>query len=198
MPDRPGRAAAALLVAAVLAAAGCGSPAEPAPASPASRTDPTSAVPHALPAAEPLTVAIPSIGVRTGRLIALGLQRSGEMEVPSDAGTTGWFKVGPTPGQVGPAIVAAHVNYRGVPGVFSRLHEVEPGDEITVERADGVPARFSAYDVERFPKSRFPTERIYGNTDMPELRLITCGGEFDPATRNYLDNVVVFARLVGA
>jgi sortase family protein len=200
MSDRLGRAAVTLLVTAVLAgaAAGCGSPAETASPTPApSRTDTTSAPAHALPAADPLTVTIPSIGVRTGRLIELGLTKSGEMEVPSDAVTTGWFKVGPTPGEVGPAIIAAHVNYRGVPGAFTRLHEMEPGEEVTVERADGVPARFSVYLVERFPKSRFPTERIYGDTDAPELRLITCGGEFDRATRNYLDNVVVFARLVG-
>jgi hypothetical protein len=35
-------------------------------------------------------------------------------------------------------------------------------------------------------------------TDSPELRLITCGGAFDTATRSYRDNVVVYARLVAA
>jgi hypothetical protein len=28
------------------------------------------------------------------------------------------------------------------------------------------------------------------------LRVITCGGEYDPATGHYVDNLVVFATLV--
>jgi hypothetical protein len=203
------RLAAVLLGITVLGsvAAGCGSPSETASTAPvpsvaeAVTAAPTNASPAAAPPAllkaDPVTLNIPSIGVQTGKLIELGLKKSGEMEVPSDAVTAGWLKLGPAPGEVGPAVIAAHVNYKGVPGVFTRLHEMRPGEEIAVKRADGVVARFSAYRVERFPKSQFPTEQVYGNTDSPELRLVTCGGEFDRAARNYLDNVVVFARLVG-
>ncbi len=170
----------------------------PAPAPPAPSAAPVpAATPAALPEARPVSLAVPAIDVRTDRLIDLGLTPTGEMEVPDDAVTAGWLTLGPTPGEVGPAVIAAHVDYEGVPGVFTRLHEVEPGDEVAVRRADGAVARFSAYRVERFAKSRFPTEDVYGDTDSPELRLITCGGAFDRSTRNYLDNVVVFARAVG-
>ena len=207
MADRLGRPAVALLAAVLLGGAvGCGSPAAPvapapppapgAVASPGTGASPEAGL-RAPPEAAPLTVQVPSIGVRTDGLVALGLTTSGEMEVPVDAVTAGWLRVGPTPGEVGPTVIAAHVDYKGVPGVFHRLHGVRPGDEIAVERADGVAARFSAYRVERFPKSRFPGDEVYGNTDSPELRLITCGGDFDRATRNYLDNMVLFARLAG-
>jgi hypothetical protein len=69
------------------------------------------------------------------------------------------------------------------------------GDTAVVRRSDGTPVRFTAYRVERFSKSAFPTADVYGNTESPELRLITCGGAFDEAVGHYRDNVVVFARL---
>jgi hypothetical protein len=173
-----------------------GTPA-PAPAPSAAPVPVTTVSPAALPEARPVSLSVPAIDVRTDRLIDLGLTPTGEMEVPDDAVTAGWLTLGPTPGEVGPAVIAAHVDYEGVPGVFTRLDEMEPGDEVAVRRADGTVATFSAYRVERFAKSRFPTEDVYGDTDAPELRLITCGGAFDSSTRNYLDNVVVFARSAG-
>jgi hypothetical protein len=201
MPDRrPGRRLAARVVAVVLlaATAGCGgTPTEPTPASGSAPvqgpTAPTSAVVRAR--ATPTALEIPAIGVNTGELVDLGLTPSGAMEVPDDAATAGWFALSPVPGEVGPAVLAAHVDYKKVPGVFSRLHEVEVGDTAVVRRSDGTPVRFTAYRVERFSKSEFPTADVYGNTESPELRLITCGGAFDEAVGHYRDNVVVFARL---
>jgi sortase (surface protein transpeptidase) len=151
-----------------------------------------------LPASRPLSVQVPSIEVRTGELIDLGLTAERELEVPDDAVTAGWFELSPTPGEVGPAVIAGHVDYAGVPGVFGRLQDVQPGDEISVARADGTTAVFTVYEVQWYPKSQFPTERVYGNTEAPELRLITCGGAFDEASRNYLDNVVVYGRMTSA
>jgi hypothetical protein len=163
----------------------------------ASRPGSTSAdaQPPVLPESAPETLQIPSIGVSTGQLIELGLDPEGALEVPSDAVTTGWYTGGPTPGELGPAVIAAHVNYNKVPGTFARLHELEPGAEATVHRADGTSAVFTIYQVERYPKAEFPTEQVYGNTDGPELRLITCGGDFDPSTGNYVDNVVAYGKL---
>jgi sortase (surface protein transpeptidase) len=146
---------------------------------------------HATPAA----LEIPAIGVNTAELVDLGLTPSGAMDVPDDAATAGWFALSPVPGEPGPAVLAAHVDFEKVPGVFARLHELKVGDTAVVRRADGTPVRFVAYRVERFAKSAFPTQDVYGNTAAPELRLITCGGSFDQAAGHYRDNVVVFARL---
>jgi sortase (surface protein transpeptidase) len=151
-----------------------------------------------LPESAPLRVQIPAIGVATGELVQLGLTAQRALEVPVDAVTAGWFKLSPTPGEIGPSVIAGHVNYGSVPGVFAKLHEMKPGDTITVDRADGTSAEFTAYAVERFPKAAFPTERVYGNTESPELRLITCGGGFNEAAGEYLDNVIVFAKLTNA
>jgi hypothetical protein len=37
---------------------------------------------------------------------------------------------------------------------------------------------------------------VYGPTNDPELRLLTCGGTFDHAAHSYVDNVIVYAKLV--
>lgn len=35
------------------------------------------------------------------------------------------------------------------------------------------------HDVDRYPKQAFPSSRVYGTTTSPELRLVTCGVEFN-------------------
>ena len=49
--------------------------------------------------------------------------------------------------------------------------------------------------MQAFDKTRFPTDRVYGPTAGPELRLITCGGAFDAATGHYERNVIAFGVL---
>lgn len=113
--------------------------------------------------------------------------------MPTGPQDVGWFSEGSVPGEAGPAVVVGHVDSWQGPGVFSRLRELRPGDTIDVPRSDGTVARFAVDSVERFEKSAFPTGRVYGPTAGPALRLVTCGGPFDPQTRSYVDNVVVFA-----
>lgn len=143
----------------------------------------------------PQELAIPAIGVHTS-LIELGLNADRTVEVPEDAGIAGWYTGGPKPGETGPAALIGHVDSRSGPGVFYRLPELSVGDEVLVRDRGGTVVRFVVEDIEQYPKDAFPTERVYGDTEGPELRLITCGGAFDPAERSYRDNIVVFARAV--
>ena len=148
-----------------------------------------------LPPAKPASLTIPAIGVRVEAITDLGLTPEGALQVPGDATTVGWFTGAPSPGEDGPAVLAAHVDYKHVPGAFSRLKELQPGAQARVGRADGRIAVFTVYRVDRYAKAAFPTDRVYGDTPDPELRLITCGGAFDRASGNYLDNVVAYAKL---
>jgi LPXTG-site transpeptidase (sortase) family protein len=91
-----------------------------------------------------------------------------------------------------------HVDSRTGPAVFYRLQELRPGDEIQVMNADNQVVRFQVEQLRQVAKDNFPTEMVYGMTPEPTLRLITCGGVFDSASRSYRDNVIVFAsRLEG-
>ncbi|MGH3446207.1 MAG: sortase domain-containing protein, partial [Nocardioidaceae bacterium] len=113
---------------------------------------------------------------------------------PSDK--PGWYRYSPTPGQVGPSVIVGHVSSAHYgPGIFYRLGKLHTGDVVRVRRADGVTATFTVRRVASYPKASFPTKRVYGDIDHPGLRLITCGGDYDPEGSGYPDNTVVFASL---
>jgi hypothetical protein len=142
----------------------------------------------------PTRLRIPAIGVDS-ELMELGLQSDGSLEVPPDAVPAGWFTGAPTPGELGPAIIAGHVRWNGTPGVFERLTDLAVDDVVDIARRDGSTAEFRVTRIEHFAKSAFPTEAVYGDIPRAGLRLITCGG-LDPDTNDYAENVVVFAVLV--
>jgi hypothetical protein len=146
------------------------------------------------PASPPVRLAIPAVGVITP-LVRLGRERDGSMQVPADFDRAGWFTEGPSPGQVGPAVIAGHIDSHRGPAVFYRLRELRPGDTVQVELADGARLRFVVEQARSFPKASFPTAEVFGPAPWAALRLVTCGGDFDRARGSYRDNLVVFARL---
>ena len=150
-----------------------------------------------LPASAPTRVRVPALGVDTA-LVTLGLEPSGAMQVPDGGADVGWYDRSPTPGQVGPTVLAGHVSWDGEPGVFFDLGGLAPGELVDVARTDGATVTYRVTGVEQYPKDAFPTLEVYGNTPGPELRLITCGGSFDDASGHHRDNVVVYAEMVGS
>jgi hypothetical protein len=145
---------------------------------------------------EPTEFSIPAIDTDSS-LVPLGLNPDQTIAVPpvTDPMQAGWYKLGATPGERGPAVILGHVDGTSGPGIFSRLPELKPGNEVRVARQDHTRLRFVVTRVEQVPKSAFPAERVYGDTLFPELRLITCGGSFDHTTRSYQDSLIVYAVL---
>ena len=166
------------------------------PAPPRSTEPPASvtSAPAPAPVLTPVAVRVPRVGIDSV-LVPLGLNPDNTLEVPRDFSVAGWYIYRPVPGDVGPSIIAGHVDSRTGPAVFYRLRELEPGDSIEVERDDGSVAVFTVTAREQYDKDDFPTERVYGPTEGAELRMITCGGTFDRSVGHYDDNIVVFARL---
>jgi sortase (surface protein transpeptidase) len=112
---------------------------------------------------------------------------------------TSWLDTGPAPGQAGPAALYGHVYTAAAgPAVFYQVGDLVPGDAVDVTRADHRVAVFTVYRVAEYPKDEFPAMAVYGGTQAPELRLITCGGAFDTATGSYRNNIVAYARLTRA
>lgn len=146
-------------------------------------------------AANPVRIRIPSINV-DAPVGPLGLDAAGALEVPTDFDATGWYEPGPEPGERGPAVIAGHVDsFRG-PAVFFRLNALRDGQDVFVDRADGTTVTFRTRLKESYLKNSFPTEKVYTSTPNAQLRLITCGGQFDEAARRYLGNIVVYADMV--
>jgi len=152
------------------------------------------------PAAAPVSLTIPLIGVQTN-LMTLGLGRDGTLQVPPPnmVSVAGWYTGSPRPGAIGSSIIVGHIDgdAGNVKGVFFRLRQLSAGDKIYVKRADGTLVEFRVTSIQQYPKDHFPTEAVYGPVPDPELRLITCGGAFDPATGHYVLNLVVYATEVG-
>jgi sortase (surface protein transpeptidase) len=188
---------AAVAVAAGTVAVVSGTDGAPAPAVVAAVAAPPAPVVLTRPVADavaaPAQVTIPAIGLDTD-LVGIGVDAAGALVPPADYGQAGWFSAGPAPGDVGPAVLAGHVDSKAGPAVFFRLEELEPGDQVVVTRSDGQQVPFTVTEVAAYPKTAFPTTEVYGPTTGAELRLITCGGTFDHSRRSYTDNVVVYAR----
>jgi Sortase domain len=154
---------------------------------------------YRLARSEPARIGIPAIRVRA-RVAPLGEAHDGSIAVPSlkTPFVTGWFDRGPTPGSPGASVILGHVDAEGVgPAIFYNLGKVRPGDRIYIRLHSGRTAIFEAYSIALYQKTRFPTAAVYGYTNWPTLRLVTCGGEFDPRTGHYLGNIVVFASYIG-
>jgi hypothetical protein len=151
------------------------------------------------PCAEPTYTGDPTrLRIRTihvdASLERLGVDASNQLVPPKSYTRPGWFTKGVPPGDAGPAVVAGHVDSYTGPGVFYNLHTLKAGDIVEVRRGS-VWIRFVVTTVERYPKDHFPTEKVYMPTPGAELRLITCGGQFDYVKRSYRDNIVVYAIL---
>ncbi|MEU8467372.1 class F sortase [Streptomyces sp. NPDC029006] len=173
------------------------------PPQPASAAAPdTSAAPDTF-AAPPVTlpfsaadrVRIPAIQV-DAPVMPVGLDADGWVAAPppENPGTAGWFTGAVSPGEKGTAVVVGHVDNKQGPAVFYGLGALKKGNRVEVVRQDGRTAVFEVYGVEVFEKNNFPGDRVYGSKGRPELRVITCGGDFSKQS-GYEGNVVVFARL---
>ncbi|MFC5959648.1 class F sortase [Streptomyces pratens] len=150
-----------------------------------------------LPRSAPTRLRIPDINV-DAPFTDLAIAASGELDAPppDDTNLVGWFAGGASPGERGTSIIAGHVDTKASAAVFARLSELEKGDRFEVERADGRKAEFVVHHAESFAKDDFPDKRVYADTDVAQVRLITCSGEYDRKAKDYTENLVVFAHLV--
>ncbi|GMA30111.1 class F sortase [Litorihabitans aurantiacus] len=194
------------------------SDASAAPTDPAHTKAPVSSVPEPeappseeapAPAPEPEPEPVASLGVGVDpvalriadievdeQMMELGIADDGKMEVPDDWDRVGWFTGGGRPGGRGPTVIAGHVDSPTGPAVFFRLTELEVGDRVEVDDADGTTHAYEVYRVENFLKDDYPTREVFGALATDELRLVTCTGEFDTRSQRHDQNRVVFARAI--
>jgi hypothetical protein len=204
--DRRGRIVAAIAIILVVGGIGLisllttsrpGAP-EASVGEPAGSPSPSPVAAAVLSRSIPVSLDIPSIGVHSV-IQRSGLNAEGGLEVPAPGAhynEAAWYQGSPTPGSLGPAILLGHIDSAAEgPSVFYRLGEMQPGDLVSVTRADDSVAVFIVDEVNRYPKVDFPTHLVYGNIDHAGLRMVSCGGAFDQSTGHYVDNIVVFASL---
>jgi len=142
----------------------------------------------------PVELRIPAIDVRVA-VDVVGLDAAGQVEVPVDVARSGWYRFSAKPGSgEGSTVIVGHVD--GVDqgaGAFYDLRSLNPGDTITLTRADDRQVTYEVVARERFDKDRVPLRELFSRGGHERLTLITCGGPFDPASLEYTDNIVVTA-----
>jgi hypothetical protein len=143
----------------------------------------------------PVRLVIGSLGIAT-HVGSVGLLPNHQVMVPTSTRTVSWFRLGPTPGQIGSSVILGHVDSYQGPGVFFNLKLLRPGAVISVTLADGATARFGVVRVVQYSKTGFPDRLVYGAHGTRLLNLVTCGGVFNRATGHYESNIVVFSKLV--
>lgn len=163
----------------------------PSPTPSASPTPAPINTPTYLTGVEPVRLEIPAIGVDADVVdLAIG---PGDPEVPEAWEDAGWYTTTRDPGEIGPSVIAGHIDSKSGPAVFYRLNELTNGDEIIVHDEDGESRTFTVRDAGQYPKENLPDEVFGFGQRRPELRLITCGGSFDTSFGHYEDNLVVYA-----
>lgn len=182
-PATAGGDPAAPLALTAVAGAPFAPPAPPAP----------SPTPTPPPVGLPTRLAIPRIGIDAA-VDQVGQTPEGAMDVPRGYDTTGWYRLGPRPGQSGNAVITGHVDSPTAAAVFWKLHYLRPGDAITVGADDGERRSFVVTRVVSYRREELPLDEIFGPAAGAQLNLITCDrrGPFDKARQEYGRLVVVY------
>lgn len=131
----------------------------------------------------------------TAAVVPVGVAPDGQMEVPERVAEVGWYRFGPAPGgDAGSAVLAGHVDDRvqGA-GAFARLDELTAGGTVVVRRAGAAALTWRIAEVRTVDKDALDLPALFARDGAPRLTLVTCGGAFDRASRQYAENVVVTA-----
>jgi len=157
---------------------------------PEDEVEPVASGPWGVP---PMKLSMPSLGVEAP-IVPVGKDADGAMAAPTDPDTVAWYELGPGMGVAGNVVLAGHVNWAGRLRTFGNLHELEPGDAILVIDEKDHGYQYVVQSSQWVRAEGAPVEEIFANSDQPTLTLITCGGEYVAATREYLDRLIVRAK----
>ncbi len=155
-----------------------------------------SGAPPRAPAPRPVEVQVAAVGIRMP-VVPKGVRTNGEMALPPRPDRLGWYRYGPAPTERGSTVLAGHVDSgRYGIGPLARLRAVDVGDRLVVRLVDGSVLRYRTVGVRVVDKQSRALRSAFATTGPPRLRIVTCGGEFDPDRGGYQDNVVLTAEPV--
>lgn len=128
------------------------------------------------------------------KVIDVGIEGNGAMEIPESFWEAGWYRYGPAPGaDTGNVVIAAHVDSLTEVMPFAQLKDVEIGAVVTVVLADGQTLAYEVTEVRNLPKATLDGSEIFKRDGPHLLKVITCGGDWLPEKGDYEDNIVLTA-----
>lgn len=161
------------------------------PAKTASKnTTPIPPAPASMKGDYPVRIVVPSIGLDSA-IEGVGVNKEGEMDVPDgNTDIVGWYKKGTVPGNVGSAVLDAHVY-----AAFSELHRVSPGEHIYIYTAKNKKLDFVVSKANTYALNELSPSLLFSQNDARRLNLITCAGSLTADGSTYDHRLVVFAIL---
>lgn len=143
----------------------------------------------------PTAVRVPSVGLELG-VVPVGVREDGQMDVPDLVSELGWYRFGPAPGAAtGSAVLAAHVDSDIGAAPMASVLRASEGDPIEIATAAGAMLDYRITSIEQISKDELRLDALFARDGEHVVRLVTCGGEWDPAAGAYEDNIVVTAVL---
>lgn len=142
----------------------------------------------------PTRLRIPKIDV-SAVVESVGVDTDGNMAAPSDWRDVSWYEPGFSPGEVGNAVFAGHLDWDGNTAVFWDLDELRSGDVVQVE-GDGRLLTYVVTSVEVYDYDVVDTSPIFGTAEGSQIKLITCDGEFIDGSDTYEKRLIVTAQLI--
>lgn len=155
-------------------------------------TTPQSAV--ATQASQPVRMTLRRLGI-DALVLPVTVGADGLLAVPANPRQLGWWAQSARPGMPsGSVVIDGHVDSatRGLGALF-RLSEAAPGDDVVVTNSAGATTNYTVAARRSYAKTSLPVAEVFARDVGPRLVLVTCGGRFDPTTRHYADNVVIYA-----
>jgi hypothetical protein len=119
-----------------------------------------------------------------------------ELEPPQNVHHTCYWAGGAAlSARTGTTVITGHINWVGQgTGALGNIGELHRGNIVRTTGRDGVVTTWDVQNVVHRPKSNGIDTSVFVGADGPrKLYLITCGGAFDSADANYLDNIYVEA-----
>ncbi len=171
-------------------------PATPAPATatPVQTLAPTGTpeiTPSPTPYVKPIPIKITFVEQQQScEVFPSGENEEGRMEVIDRPDAASWLELGPAPGEEGNAIIAGHRSLKHVAGTFQALWDMEQGDAVVIEFADGRQQWFYVGSINRYPFDDVPDE-VMGYGGVNRMTLITCVGDWNSKAGTSSERFVV-------
>ncbi len=141
----------------------------------------------------PIALQVESIGI-SAEIEQLNIV-DGIMQDPTGPWVVSWYQETAGLGQIGNLVAAGHINYWNVgDAVFANIDDLQEGDLIVFTGEDEVQYTFAVQWTQLVEVATMDTDtlqELVGPTDAENVTLVTCGGEFDYNTGEYLSRTVV-------
>ena len=129
------------------------------------------------------------------RILPMGVNKDNSVQAPINIFDAGWYNGSVKPGELGAVFIDGHSSADGR-GLFGDLKTLVVGDELRLEKGDGVQITYRVVHTETVDRNNVDMKallRPYGDATRG-LNLVTCIGSWVEADATLTDRVLVYTE----